>query len=164
MTYFKLNFYKEAASGCHSAYASGAEWWIWTLCCIQTRLSLLFCLCFQMVSQLETQISELVAQLENEAELHRKALQRAQEAESKVETLQGQLSQLEGELLSGDVLRDNLNLEKQKVIMGTAHLWCGCLPWANPVPENILNTAVFKLIMSWVTSKFPRNNKPLPIV
>lgn len=101
-----------------------------------------------MVSQLEAQISELVAQLGKEAELHRKALQRAQEVESKVEALQGQLSHLEGELLSGDVLRDNLNLEKQKVIMGTAHLWRGCLPWANPEPENILNTAVFRLIMS----------------
>lgn len=70
----------------------------------------------RMVSQLEAQISELVAQLGNEAELHRKALQRAQEAESKVEALQGQLSQLEGELLSGDILRDNLNLEKQKYL------------------------------------------------
>ncbi|XP_038173598.1 coiled-coil domain-containing protein 170 isoform X2 [Arvicola amphibius] len=69
----------------------------------------------RMVSQLEVQISELVAQLGNETELHRKALQRAQEAESKVEALQGQLHHLEGELLSGDVLRDNLNLEKQKL-------------------------------------------------
>lgn len=101
-----------------------------------------------MVSQLEAQISELVAQLGNEAELHRKALQRAQEAESKVEVLRGQLSHLEGELLSGDVLRDNLNLEKQKVIMGMAHLWCGHLLWANPVPENILNIAVLRQIMS----------------
>lgn len=79
-----------------------------------------------MVSQLEAQISELVEQLGNEAELHRKDLQRAQEAESKLEALQGQLSHLEGELLSGDVLRDNLNLEKQKVIMGWAHPWCVC--------------------------------------
>ncbi|XP_038173597.1 coiled-coil domain-containing protein 170 isoform X1 [Arvicola amphibius] len=66
--------------------------------------------------RLEVQISELVAQLGNETELHRKALQRAQEAESKVEALQGQLHHLEGELLSGDVLRDNLNLEKQKYL------------------------------------------------
>ncbi|XP_007643060.1 coiled-coil domain-containing protein 170 isoform X1 [Cricetulus griseus] len=70
----------------------------------------------RMVSQLEAQISELVEQLGNEAELHRKDLQRAQEAESKLEALQGQLSHLEGELLSGDVLRDNLNLEKQKYL------------------------------------------------
>ncbi|XP_012982218.1 coiled-coil domain-containing protein 170 isoform X1 [Mesocricetus auratus] len=70
----------------------------------------------RMVSQLEAQISEFVEQLGNEAELHQKALQRAHEAESKLEALQGQLSRLEGELLSGDVLRDNLNLEKQKYL------------------------------------------------
>lgn len=71
-----------------------------------------------MVSQLEAQISDLVEQLGNEAELHRKAIQRAHEAESKLAVLQGQLSHLEGELLSGDIVRDNLNLEKQKVRMG----------------------------------------------
>lgn len=70
----------------------------------------------QMVSQLEAQISELVERLENESGFHQKALQRAQKAEDKVETLQGQLTHLEGELVSGDVLRDNLNFEKQKVI------------------------------------------------
>lgn len=26
ITYFKLNFYKESASGCHGAYAFWAEW------------------------------------------------------------------------------------------------------------------------------------------
>ncbi|XP_052606914.1 coiled-coil domain-containing protein 170 [Peromyscus californicus insignis] len=70
----------------------------------------------RMVSQLEAQISDLVEQLGNEAELHRKAIQRAHEAESKLEVLQGQLSHLEGELLSGDIVRDNLNLEKQKYL------------------------------------------------
>lgn len=71
-----------------------------------------------MASQLEAQISELVGKLGNESESHQKALQRAHEAEKKLEALQGQLSHLEGELLSGDVVRDNLNLEKQKVITG----------------------------------------------
>ncbi|XP_076408941.1 coiled-coil domain-containing protein 170 isoform X2 [Peromyscus maniculatus bairdii] len=70
----------------------------------------------KMVSQLEAQISDLVEQLGNEAELHRKAIQRAHEAESKLAVLQGQLSHLEGELLSGDIVRDNLNLEKQKYL------------------------------------------------
>nr|XP_019591010.1 PREDICTED: coiled-coil domain-containing protein 170 isoform X2 [Rhinolophus sinicus] len=70
----------------------------------------------QMVSQLEAQISELVERLENESGFHQKALQRAQKAEDKVETLQGQLTHLEGELVSGDVLRDNLNFEKQKYL------------------------------------------------
>uniref|UniRef100_A0A8C7AV91 Coiled-coil domain containing 170 n=1 Tax=Neovison vison TaxID=452646 RepID=A0A8C7AV91_NEOVI len=70
----------------------------------------------RMVSQLEARISELVEQLGNESGFHQKALQRAQKAENKLETLQGQLTHLEGELVSGDVLRDHLNFEKQKVI------------------------------------------------
>ncbi|XP_052025463.1 coiled-coil domain-containing protein 170 [Apodemus sylvaticus] len=70
----------------------------------------------RMASQLEAQISELVGKLGSESESHQKALQKAHEAEKKLETLQGQLSHLEGELLSGDVMRDNLNLEKQKYL------------------------------------------------
>ncbi|KAM8789303.1 coiled-coil domain-containing protein 170 [Rhynchonycteris naso] len=70
----------------------------------------------RMVSQLEAQVSELGQQLEHESGSHQKALQRAQKAENKLETLQGQLAQLEGELVSGDVLRDHLNLEKQKYL------------------------------------------------
>uniref|UniRef100_A0A8C6W6B1 Coiled-coil domain containing 170 n=1 Tax=Nannospalax galili TaxID=1026970 RepID=A0A8C6W6B1_NANGA len=70
----------------------------------------------RMVTQLEAQISELVEQLGNESEFHQKALQRAHEAEKKLETLQDQLNHLEGELVSGDVLRDNLNFEKQKYL------------------------------------------------
>ncbi|XP_039707242.1 coiled-coil domain-containing protein 170 isoform X2 [Pteropus medius] len=70
----------------------------------------------RMVSQLEAQISELAEQLENESGFHQKALQRAQKAENKLETLQDQLTHLEGELVSGDVLRDNLNFEKQKYL------------------------------------------------
>ncbi|XP_035564511.1 coiled-coil domain-containing protein 170 isoform X6 [Canis lupus familiaris] len=70
----------------------------------------------QMVSQLEARISELVEQLGNESGFHQKALQRAQKAENKLEVLQGQLTHLEGELVSGDVLRDNLNFEKQKYL------------------------------------------------
>ncbi|XP_014650949.1 PREDICTED: coiled-coil domain-containing protein 170, partial [Ceratotherium simum simum] len=70
----------------------------------------------RMVSQLEAQISELVEQLGNESGFHQKALQRAQKAENKLEALQSQLTHLEGELVSGDVLRDNLNFEKQKYL------------------------------------------------
>ncbi|XP_070273556.1 coiled-coil domain-containing protein 170 isoform X2 [Myotis yumanensis] len=70
----------------------------------------------QMVSQLEAQISELVEQLEKDSGFHQKALQRAQKAEHKLEALQGQLTHLEGELVSGDVLRDNLSFEKQKYL------------------------------------------------
>ncbi|XP_025853795.1 coiled-coil domain-containing protein 170 isoform X1 [Vulpes vulpes] len=70
----------------------------------------------KMVSQLEARISELVEQLGKESGFHQKALQRAQKAENKLEVLQGQLTHLEGELVSGDVLRDNLNFEKQKYL------------------------------------------------
>ncbi|KAM6180663.1 coiled-coil domain-containing protein 170 [Erethizon dorsatum] len=70
----------------------------------------------RMVSQLESQVSELAEQLGNESESHQKTLQRAQKAENKLEALQGQLTDLEGELLSGDVLQDNLNFEKQKYL------------------------------------------------
>ncbi|XP_036906528.1 coiled-coil domain-containing protein 170 isoform X1 [Sturnira hondurensis] len=70
----------------------------------------------RMVSQLEAQVSELVEQLEKESGFHQKALQRAQKAERESETLRGQLAHLEGELVSGDVLRDNLNFEKQKYL------------------------------------------------
>ncbi|XP_077005398.1 coiled-coil domain-containing protein 170 [Tamandua tetradactyla] len=70
----------------------------------------------RMVSQLEAQISNLVEQLEEETGLHQKTLQRAQLAEKKLETLQDQLTHLEGELVSGDVLQDNLKFEKQKYL------------------------------------------------
>nr|XP_058145519.1 coiled-coil domain-containing protein 170 isoform X2 [Dasypus novemcinctus] len=70
----------------------------------------------RMVSQLEAQISQLVEQLGDETGLHQKTLQRAQKAETKSKSLQDQLAHLEGELVSGDVLRDNLNLEKQKFL------------------------------------------------
>lgn len=95
-----------------------------------------------MVSQLEAQISELAEQLENESGFHKKALQRAQKAENKLETLQGQLTHLEGELVSGDVLRDNLNFEKQKVITwGHIFRWKRLLEY-KMLPENILNFLV----------------------
>ncbi|XP_062043268.1 coiled-coil domain-containing protein 170 [Lepus europaeus] len=70
----------------------------------------------RMVSQLEAQISELVGQLGSESGSHQKALQRARKAENQLETLQARLTHLEGELVSGDVLRDSLNFEKQKYL------------------------------------------------
>ncbi|XP_069929505.1 coiled-coil domain-containing protein 170 isoform X2 [Oryctolagus cuniculus] len=70
----------------------------------------------RMVSQLEAQISELVGQLGSESGSHQKALQRAWKAENQLETLQARLTHLEGELVSGDVLRDSLNFEKQKYL------------------------------------------------
>ncbi|XP_077875017.1 coiled-coil domain-containing protein 170 isoform X3 [Ictidomys tridecemlineatus] len=70
----------------------------------------------QMVSQLEAQRAELVQQLGKVSESHQEALQRAHRAEDKLETLQGQLTHLEGELVSADVFRDNSNFEKQKYL------------------------------------------------
>ncbi|KFO37456.1 hypothetical protein H920_01122 [Fukomys damarensis] len=67
-------------------------------------------------SQLESQVSELVEQLGNEFESHRKTLQRALKAESRLEPLQGQLTDPEGEVVSGEVLRDNVNFEKQNML------------------------------------------------
>ncbi|XP_027407662.1 coiled-coil domain-containing protein 170 isoform X2 [Bos indicus x Bos taurus] len=69
----------------------------------------------QMVSQLEAQISKLVEQLGNESQFHQKALQRAQKAENQLEALQGRLTHLEEELVSGGVLQDDLHFEKQKL-------------------------------------------------
>ncbi|XP_067398523.1 coiled-coil domain-containing protein 170 isoform X2 [Emydura macquarii macquarii] len=68
------------------------------------------------VSQLEAQIAKLTEQLENQTRLHQEALQRARKAEKQFETLQDQLMRLDGELVSGDVMRDGLKLEKQKYI------------------------------------------------
>ncbi|XP_070652493.1 coiled-coil domain-containing protein 170 isoform X5 [Bos indicus] len=70
----------------------------------------------QMVSQLEAQISKLVEQLGNESQFHQKALQRAQKAENQLEALQGRLTHLEEELVSGGVLQDDLHFEKQKYL------------------------------------------------
>uniref|UniRef100_A0A8C4WPJ7 Coiled-coil domain containing 170 n=1 Tax=Gopherus evgoodei TaxID=1825980 RepID=A0A8C4WPJ7_9SAUR len=69
-----------------------------------------------MVSQLEAQIAKLTEQLENQTRLHQEALQRARKAEKQFETLQDQLMRLDGELVSGDVMQDDLKLEKQKYL------------------------------------------------
>ncbi|CAM4646467.1 unnamed protein product [Lepidochelys kempii] len=69
-----------------------------------------------MVSQLEAQIAKLTEQLENQTRLHQEALQKARKAEKQFETLQEQLMRLDGELVSGDVMRDDLKLEKQKYL------------------------------------------------
>lgn len=95
-----------------------------------------------MVSQLEARLAELVERLQTESEFHQKALQRAQKAEDTLEALQGRLTHLEAELVSGDVLQDNLNLEKQKVITwGRVQGWKRLLQ-GKMLPENILSFAV----------------------
>uniref|UniRef100_A0A670IVI7 Coiled-coil domain containing 170 n=1 Tax=Podarcis muralis TaxID=64176 RepID=A0A670IVI7_PODMU len=69
-----------------------------------------------MVSQLESQIAKLTEALETQAVSHQEVLQRTRKAENKSETLHDQLMCLEAELVSGDVIRDALKLEKQKYL------------------------------------------------
>ncbi|XP_026560800.1 coiled-coil domain-containing protein 170 [Pseudonaja textilis] len=70
----------------------------------------------RMVSQLEAQVSQLTETLETQTMLHQEALQRAKKSENKSEMLQDQLRRLEGELVSGDVMRDAWKLEKQQYL------------------------------------------------
>ncbi|XP_074846469.1 coiled-coil domain-containing protein 170 isoform X2 [Carettochelys insculpta] len=70
----------------------------------------------RMVPQLEAQIAKLTEQLETQTKLHQEALQKTKKAEKQFETLQDQLMRLDGELVSGDMMRDSLKLEKQKYL------------------------------------------------
>uniref|UniRef100_A0A8C6V658 Coiled-coil domain containing 170 n=1 Tax=Naja naja TaxID=35670 RepID=A0A8C6V658_NAJNA len=70
----------------------------------------------RVVSQLEAQISQLTETLETQTVLHQEALQRAKKSENKSEMLHDQLMRLEGELVSGDVMRDAWKLEKQQYL------------------------------------------------
>nr|XP_034964641.1 coiled-coil domain-containing protein 170 isoform X4 [Zootoca vivipara] len=69
-----------------------------------------------MVPQLENQIAKLTEALETQAVSHQEVLQRTRKAENKSETLHDQLLCLEAELVSGDVIRDALKLDKQKYL------------------------------------------------
>ncbi|XP_063773943.1 coiled-coil domain-containing protein 170 isoform X1 [Pseudophryne corroboree] len=67
-----------------------------------------------MVIQLEGRVCKLNEQLQNQADLHQEAMLRAKRAEQQLEELRARFKMAEGELVSGDVLRDNLSYEKQK--------------------------------------------------
>ncbi|XP_053317355.1 coiled-coil domain-containing protein 170 isoform X2 [Spea bombifrons] len=67
-----------------------------------------------MVAQLESKVCKLHEQLQNQADLHQEALHRAKKAEQHLEDLRGRLKLAEGELVSGDVMRDTLSSDKQK--------------------------------------------------
>lgn len=69
-----------------------------------------------MVSELETQITNLTEALENQTRLYQEALERSKKAEKCSENFQDQLKHLEEELLSVDLTQDVLKLEKQKVV------------------------------------------------
>ncbi|XP_073528808.1 coiled-coil domain-containing protein 170 [Phyllobates terribilis] len=67
-----------------------------------------------MVTQLENKVCKLNEQLQNQSDLHQEALLRARKAEQQLEDLWARLKLAEGELVSGDVVKDNLSYEKQK--------------------------------------------------
>ncbi|KAM6280826.1 coiled-coil domain-containing protein 170-like isoform 3-T3 [Porphyrio hochstetteri] len=69
-----------------------------------------------MVSQLQTQTTELTKALEKQTRLYQEALERSTKAEKCSETFQDQLKHLEEELLSIDLQQDGLRLEKQKYL------------------------------------------------
>ncbi|XP_029452416.1 coiled-coil domain-containing protein 170-like isoform X2 [Rhinatrema bivittatum] len=70
----------------------------------------------KMISQLETQITKMTEQLQTQMELHQEALQQAGRAELQLEDARARLARLEGELVSGDMLREGLSMEKQKYL------------------------------------------------
>ncbi|KAM4040296.1 coiled-coil domain-containing protein 170 [Anomaloglossus baeobatrachus] len=67
-----------------------------------------------MVTQLENKVCKMNEQLQNQSDLHQDALHRARKAEQQLQDLLARLKVTEGELVSGDVVRDNLSYEKQK--------------------------------------------------
>ncbi|KAG8444163.1 hypothetical protein GDO86_009371 [Hymenochirus boettgeri] len=67
-----------------------------------------------IVSQLEEKVYRLSDQLQKQTDLHQEAMNRAKKAEQQLEDLRGRLKLAEGDLASGDVMRDNLSYEKQK--------------------------------------------------
>lgn len=68
-----------------------------------------------MATQFESRASKLNDQLQHQSDLHQEALLRAKKAEHHLAELRSHLKVTEGELVSGDVMRDNLSYEKQKV-------------------------------------------------
>ncbi|XP_064411423.1 coiled-coil domain-containing protein 170 [Latimeria chalumnae] len=74
------------------------------------------------VSQLEDKVSRLMDQLEKLSELHEAGLHQAKQAEKQLKDLQARQQQLEGNLVSLDVLQDILSLDKQKYLKFLDHL------------------------------------------
>ncbi|XP_073413783.1 coiled-coil domain-containing protein 170 [Dendrobates tinctorius] len=67
-----------------------------------------------IVTELENKVCKLNEQLQNQSDLHQEALLRARKVEQQLEDLRARLKLAERELVSGDVVRDNLSYEKQK--------------------------------------------------
>ncbi|XP_069462876.1 coiled-coil domain-containing protein 170 [Ambystoma mexicanum] len=69
-----------------------------------------------VISQLESRVSKLNEQLQNQTDLHQEALQRARKAEEQLEDTRCRIGRMESDLVSGDVMRDSLSLEKQRYL------------------------------------------------
>uniref|UniRef100_A0A8C5QL22 Coiled-coil domain containing 170 n=2 Tax=Leptobrachium leishanense TaxID=445787 RepID=A0A8C5QL22_9ANUR len=67
-----------------------------------------------VVTQLENRVCKMNEQLQSQTDLHQEALHRAKWAEQQLEDFRGRLNLAEGELVSGDVMRDTLSTDKQK--------------------------------------------------
>lgn len=65
---------------------------------------------------MEDKLKELSKQLEEQAHLHKNAVQRARKAEEDVDRLKEKLRGAEGELTATDILKNGLKTDKHRVI------------------------------------------------
>ena len=72
-------------------------------------------LLFQHVEALEAKIKHLASQLEGQSNLHHAALRRGKESDQQLDELNAKIKQLEGEVATGDVVRDRLKSDKERV-------------------------------------------------
>ncbi|XP_028653533.1 coiled-coil domain-containing protein 170 [Erpetoichthys calabaricus] len=70
----------------------------------------------EALSQEEAKVSRVTEQLERQTELLEAALLRAKQAERHLSEFRGKLNKLEGELITGDVLRDSMSVDKQSYL------------------------------------------------
>lgn len=62
-------------------------------------------------------MKELAKQLEEQAHLHKTAVQRARKSEEEVDKLKDRLKGAEGELAATDILKDGLKVDKHRVML-----------------------------------------------
>ncbi|XP_061406019.1 coiled-coil domain-containing protein 170-like isoform X2 [Lethenteron reissneri] len=68
----------------------------------------------ELTAELEERVSRLTAQLHREAEQSRDGARRVRRAEERAQEMAERLRAVEGELATGDVLRDGLSFDRQK--------------------------------------------------
>ena len=69
----------------------------------------------QHIEMLEGKVSALTTQLDGQLEHQRSSERRAQKAEGELFSLEERLRRAEGELSAGDVLRDGMRADKERV-------------------------------------------------